>query len=208
MKKIIPLIALSAGIFIQAQDYSFDRLVQYEENEEKLIQIYFNTQDDGYFMQLTDDKVGEQAEIYDRNQRKIHHFEVKPIQEQNGLIYEYKYLESKKLPSQSPQDSNIEFEFETKSDDKYYRFTDLNLFHSGIEKPFLTADLALRYAEENLFNAFNLCCLLGFDQWDKIPTEVPFVVVRAKVTDEKGAEHNYRLIDDQVVQFKLRANEK
>ena len=208
MKKLNLFLALMLGIFTYAQDYSFDRLIQYEENDDGLIQIYFNSKNDAYYLQLKADKDGEHAEIYDRNSGRIHYFNVTPVQEINGLIYEYKYDESKNLPKTNAAESGLQYEFKTKRDDKYYQFSDLNLFHANQETPFLTADLALRYSEENLFNAFNLCCLLGFDQWNAIKTQSDFVVVKANITDEKGEIHQYRLIDDQVVQFKLRANDK
>lgn len=208
MRKIIALTALVTAGFVQAQDYFFDRLVQYELDEKEMVQLYYSTENPNVYLQLNDGPNGERAEIYDKSTRKVHHFEVIPVQEQNGLIYEYKYLNSNKLPVENDTPSGLQYEFKTKRDDKYYRFTDLNVYHSDSEKPFLTADLSLRYTEENQFDAFSLCCLLGFDQWNLIKPDADFVVVKAVVTDESGKIHNYRLIDDQVIQFKLRVNEK
>lgn len=173
-----------------------------------MIQIYYNSENSDYFLQINDDSAQRTAEVYDKLNRKIHHFEITPLQEKNGLIYEYKYIDSDKLPDENLKDSGIEFETKIKMDDKYYRFVDMNLFRPNESNPFLKADLGLRYTEENQFRAFNLCCLLGFDQWDKIQMEEKFIVVKAKVETASGAIENYRLIDDQVIQFKLRANDK
>ncbi|MDO5654792.1 MAG: hypothetical protein Q4G27_01485 [Flavobacteriaceae bacterium] len=208
MKKIICIFSLILCTVLFAQDYSFNRLVQYEENNENTIQLYFNTENPDYYLHLIDNKKGEYAEIFDKKAMQIHHFQVTPLQKENGLIYEYKYLKTKKLPSYNSAKNQIQYEFTTQRDDKYYRFSELNFYHHENSTSFLKADLTMRYTEENLFNAFNLCCLLGFDQWNSVQTDAKFVVVRARVVDEKSNEFNYKLIDDQHVQFKLRVNQK
>lgn len=186
-----------------SQDYVFDRLVQYEENGENTVQLFFNTQNPNYHLYLYDDDESEFADLYDKETKKIHHFSVEPFQENSSAAFSYLYENSDKLFAQSSAQGQLSYEFKTKRQDKYYQFTDLNVFRKDEQKPFLSADLVMRYSEENLFNSFNACCLLGYELSNTIQTEENFVVIRATITEEDGEKTTYRLIDDQVIQFKL-----
>lgn len=194
--------------FAFSQEYYFDRLIQYEENGENKIQLLYNSQNTDNFLFLMDKPAGTSADLYDNNAKKIHHFDVTKPQENNGIIYNYVYISSDKL-LQAKSKGNLTYEFKTKRDDAYYRFTDLNIYAvEQTEKPYITADLTMRYTHESKFNVFNLCCLLGFDYFDIIKPDEDFVVVNAKITDQLGKQHEYKLISDQVVQFRLKVPEK
>ena len=188
--------------FAWSQDYFFDRLIQYDQNGENKIQLYFSTTNPAYFLYLNATPTGASADLYDKVTMKIHHFEVVPLQENNGSIYSFRFASTDKL-LEVKKPKNLSYEFKTKRDDEYYRFADLNIFEDNASKPMITADLTMRYTHQSQFEAFNLCCLLGFDYFEILKPDDNFVVVKATVIDQIGKKHEYRLISDQVVQFKL-----
>lgn len=208
MKYIFTIFLLIVVGLAFSQEYYFDRLIQYEENGENKIQLLYNSQSTDNFLYLMDKPEGASADLYDKKANKIHHFDVSKPQENNGIIYNYIYSSSDKLLPSQPND-NLTYEFKTKRDDEYYRFADLNIYTTDkTDKPYITADLTLRYTHESKFDAFNSCCLLGSDFAEIIKPDDKFVVVRAKITDQLGEKHEYKLISDQVIQFMLNVPEK
>ena len=208
MKNLLSVSLLVLVGFISAQEYYFNRLIQYEQNGEEKIQILFNSENKDYFLFLNDSSEDVSADLFDKASKKIHTYTVKRPQEKNGLIYTYIYDSSDKLLKSKPNE-NLVYDFRTKRDDGYYRFTDLRIYEGENEaQPIISADLTLRYTHESKFEIFNLCCLLGADYFELLRPDDKFVVVQAKITDRLNQTHDYKLISEQVIQFNLKAPEK
>ena len=208
MKNLFSVSLLFLVGFISAQEYYFNRLIQYEKNGEEKIQLLFNSENRDYFLFLNDSSEDVSADLFDKASKKIHTYTVKRPQEKNGLIYTYVYDSSDKLLKSKPNE-NLVYDFRTKRDDGYYRFADLTIHESENEdQPVITADLTMRYTHESKFEIFNLCCLLGADYVDLLMPDDKFVVVRAKIRDRSNQTQDYKLISEQVIQFTLRVPEK
>ena len=208
MKNIFTgILILTMGI-VWSQEFYFDRLIQYAENDDTKIQVLYNTENADYYLYLNDGPSGIYADLIDKNTNKIHHFTVTKPQQSNGLIYTYVFDSTEKLLEETTG-KHLSYEFQTKRDDKYYRFADLNIFETEKKiNNLVSADLTMRYNHENKFNVFNLCCLLGANYTNAIQPEEKFVVVEAKITDHSGNLHKYKLISDQLVQFTLKVPSK
>lgn len=191
-----------------SQDYYFNRLIQYQENETNTIQLLYNSQNFDFFLLLKDDASGVTADLYDQPNKRIHNFDVNKPMGHSGLAYGYTYASTERFVKSKTRNS-LNYEFTKKESDNNYDQVNLKVFdEKNPDKSILTADLTMRNTHSSKFEEFNLCCLMGFDYLELIQPKENYVVIQAEIRDQSGKRFKYNLVSDQIVQFTLRVPEK
>lgn len=194
--------------FAWSQDYFFNRLIQYQENETIQIQLLYNSETFDFFMLLRDDGEHVTAGLYDQKAKLIHNFDISKPLGHTGLSYGYTYASTDKFVK-SKVKNNLEYEFSRLAPENNYERLNLKVYDSRNQnKSLVSADLTLRKTHQSKFQEFNLCCLLGFDYVDLIQPIENFVVIEASVRDQSGKTFQYNLVSEQIVQFRLKVPEQ
>lgn len=207
IKKLWIVLFLSSISFSFSQEYYFNRLIQYQENDNNQIQLLYNSETFDFFLLLRDDESGVTADLYDQKAKRIHNFEVSKPLGHTGLSYGYTYSSSEKFIKSKVRNS-LEYEFNRLRPENNYERLNLKVYDSRNKNGnLIDADLTLRKTHQSKFQEFNLCCLLGFDYLDLIHPSDNYVVIHAVVKDQTGKFFDYKLVSEQIVQFRLKVPE-
>ena len=169
-----------------AQSFKFDKLVVYESSKNnKERSIFCKSGNDNYFLKIYNTYYGQEAQIYDLENRKVHYFEVtnKTI-EGNQKEYNFKYKDSRIITEK--YESQYFFDYVKISEDSIYNYSKLIAYKNKSKKKIVyEIELKIRKDKSSYFSLYRFCMLHTNEHNTALNFDIGGIIEYSKATNNE-----------------------
>jgi len=168
-----------------AQSFKFNKLVVYESSKNtKERSIFCKSGNDNYFLKIYNTYYGQEAQIYDLENRKVHHFEVtnKTI-EGNQNEYNFKYKDSRIITEK--YESHYFFDYVKISEDSIYNYSKLIAYKNKSKKKIVyEIELKIRKNKSSYFSLYRFCMMHTYEYNMSLNFDIGGIIETSKIKSD------------------------
>ncbi|OAB31454.1 hypothetical protein FBFR_01085 [Flavobacterium fryxellicola] len=168
-------------------------------------QNYTNSNIKSYSMRISVYGDYIEAKIFDYKSRKTHYFKINDIKSKNEITLNFTYQNSYNLDTREGFYPKYVYDFETVEENTDFKKVKLNAYkNSKSKKSIFYFDLKLKPNDSNLFHAFRLSCIHGFEFIEKFDINENYIVESAKSVTHDGQIIEHTLLECKKIDLTLK----
>lgn len=186
------------------KNYNFNLLTTYENSYEKYKKesfVYANSDDNSYFLLITNVDDNLEGKLYDLAKNKIHYFSVnEDLSKKNSAKIDFNYLKSKYYHYKQ-HNVNRKFKYHLTNKDSIYDYYNINF--KNVDNKKRSLNLKVERNNYNLFNLFKISCIHP-EEFNEFINIEDFKGIVVEAENEIGSmEESHKLSSIQETNFYL-----